>query len=79
MAALASAPLAAQEKRELDVLRSLATGRTNREIAAALCISEHTVARHLSNVFAKLGVRSRTAASAYAFEHNLADPTTRSN
>jgi ATP/maltotriose-dependent transcriptional regulator MalT len=57
--------------RELDVLGLVTSGRTNREIAATLQISEHTVARHLGNIFAKLGVGSRTAASTYALEHGL--------
>lgn len=58
-------------EREAQVLACLAAGRTNREIAAALVISEKTVARHLSNIFTKLGVSSRTAAAAYAHEHGL--------
>jgi DNA-binding CsgD family transcriptional regulator/tetratricopeptide (TPR) repeat protein len=58
--------------RELEVLALVATGKTNREIAAALVISEHTVARHVQHILAKLGVSSRTAASAFAFEHDLA-------
>jgi len=57
--------------RQLEVLRLVARGRTNREIATALTLSEHTVARHLQNIYASLGVSSRTAASAYAFEHRL--------
>jgi ATP/maltotriose-dependent transcriptional regulator MalT len=57
--------------RELEVLRLVAAGTSNRGIAATLVISEHTVARHLQNIFAKLGVSSRTAASAFAYEHDL--------
>lgn len=57
--------------RELEVIRLVAAGRSNRQIAAELVISEHTVARHVQNIFAKLGVSSRTAAGAFAFEHDL--------
>ncbi len=57
--------------RELEVLQLVAAGRSNREIAGALVISEHTVARHLQNIFAKLDVASRTAAAAFAYEHGL--------
>ena len=57
--------------RELEVLRLVATGKSNREIAAALVISEHTVARHVQNIFGKLGISSRAAATAFAFEHGL--------
>jgi DNA-binding CsgD family transcriptional regulator len=61
-------------RRELQVLGRVATGRTNREIAADLVISDKTVARHVSNIFAKLGVSSRSAATAYAYEHDLVPP-----
>jgi DNA-binding CsgD family transcriptional regulator len=57
--------------REAEVLRLVAAGKTNRDIAIELVISEHTVARHLQNMFAKLGVSSRAAATAFAFEHRL--------
>ena len=46
-------------------------GKTNRAIAAGLTISEHTVARHLQNIFLKLSIPSRAAATAYAYEHGL--------
>jgi len=58
-------------KRELEVLRLVAAGKSNREIAERLVISEHTVARHVQNIFAKLRVSSRTAAGAFAFQHDL--------
>jgi DNA-binding NarL/FixJ family response regulator len=58
--------------REVEVLRLVATGRTNRAIAGDLFLSEKTVARHVSNIFTKLGVSSRSAATAYAYEHDLA-------
>jgi DNA-binding NarL/FixJ family response regulator len=57
--------------RELDVVRLVAAGRSNQAIAAELYLSEKTVARHMSNIFVKLGVGSRTGAAAYAFEHGL--------
>lgn len=57
--------------REIEVLRLVATGATNREVADTLVISEKTVARHLSNMFTKLAVRSRAAATAWAYEHDL--------
>ncbi|MGH9042949.1 MAG: LuxR C-terminal-related transcriptional regulator [Acidimicrobiia bacterium] len=57
--------------RECEVLRLVAAGRTNRQIAAELVVSEHTVARHLQNMFTKLGLSSRAAATAYAYEHRL--------
>jgi DNA-binding CsgD family transcriptional regulator len=57
--------------REVEVLQLVAAGKTNPEIAAALFLSEKTVARHLSNIFAKIDVTSRTAAAAFAFEHRM--------
>jgi DNA-binding CsgD family transcriptional regulator/Tfp pilus assembly protein PilF len=63
-----SGPLTA---RELEVLRLVAAGKTNREIALALVISEHTVARHLQNMFAKLDLPSRSALTAYAYANRL--------
>jgi DNA-binding CsgD family transcriptional regulator len=57
--------------RELQVLRLVTAGRTNKAIAAELVLSERTVDRHVSNIFAKLGVPSRAAATAYAYEHRL--------
>lgn len=57
--------------RELEVLKLAAAGRTNREIAAELVVSEHTVRRHLQNIFTKIGVSSRAAATSYAFQHDL--------
>jgi DNA-binding CsgD family transcriptional regulator len=57
--------------RELEVLRLVAGGRTNRGIADALFLSEKTVARHVSNILGKLGLPSRSAATAYAYEHDL--------
>ena len=58
--------------RELEVLRLLAAGHSNRVIATDLFLAEKTVARHLSNIYTKLGVDSRTAAAAYAHAHGLA-------
>ena len=63
--------------RELQVLRLIARGKTNRAIAEALGISQKTVARHVSNIFFKLDLSSRSAATAYVYEHDLADSTAR--
>ena len=57
--------------RELEVLRLVSTGLTNRAIGARLSLSEKTVARHLANIFVKLGVSTRAAATAYAYENGL--------
>jgi DNA-binding NarL/FixJ family response regulator len=57
--------------RELEVLRLVARGKTNRAIAHELFLSERTVDRHLSNIFTKIGVATRTAATAFAYENAL--------
>jgi DNA-binding CsgD family transcriptional regulator/tetratricopeptide (TPR) repeat protein len=57
--------------REVEVLRLVSTGLTNRGVAGRLSLSEKTVARHLSNIFGKLGLSSRAAATAYAYENGL--------
>ncbi len=59
-------------RRERDVLTLVAVGKTNRAIATELYISEKTVARHLSNIFTKLGLSTRSEATAYAHKHGLA-------
>jgi DNA-binding NarL/FixJ family response regulator len=65
------APTHSLTTRELEVLRLVATGKTNKEIARALFVSERTVDRHVSNIFAKVHVQSRAAATAFAYEHDL--------
>jgi DNA-binding CsgD family transcriptional regulator len=57
--------------RELEVLRHVARGKTNKEIATELVLSERTIERHVSNIFTKLGVSTRAAATAFAYEHQL--------
>ena len=64
-------PVGSLSDREVQVLRLLAAGKTNRAIADELFISEKTVARHVSNIFDKLGVSNRAGATAWAFQHNL--------
>ena len=68
-AAGAAHPLSA---REVEVIRLVAAGKTNRAIATELAISDRTVARHLSNIFTKLGLSTRAAAAAWAWQHDLA-------
>jgi DNA-binding NarL/FixJ family response regulator len=58
-------------RREHQVLRLIAAGKTNKAIAAELVLSDRTVDRHVSNIFTKLGLSSRAAATAYAYEHRL--------
>ncbi len=66
----AAAP-AALSARELDVLRQLAGGASNKEIASALAISVATVERHIANIYDKIGVRGRANATAFALRHKL--------
>jgi DNA-binding NarL/FixJ family response regulator len=58
-------------ERELEVLRLIAKGATNREIAEELVISEGTVKNHISNILVRLNVRDRTQAAIYARDHGL--------
>src|SRR5215472_18205425 len=66
-----SSPTTVLTSREVEVVRLIATGKTNRAIAVKLGISEKTVARHISNIFTKLGISSRSAATAFAYQHEL--------
>jgi DNA-binding NarL/FixJ family response regulator len=59
--------------REVEVLRLIAAGMTNGGIAAELHLSTKTISRHLSNIFTKIGVSSRSGATAFAFEHELVE------
>jgi NarL family two-component system response regulator LiaR len=69
--ALVSEPELGLTPREMEVVRLVATGRSNQEIADVLYISMPTVKRHVTNVLGKLGLRSRSALTAYAFTHGL--------
>ena len=60
-------------EREIEVLRLVAAGKTNHAIATQLFLSDRTVHRHISNIFEKLGVHSRTAAASYAIQHHIVD------
>ena len=63
--------------REAEVLRLVAAGHTNKEVARALFLSDKTIARHLSNIFSKAGVSTRSGATAFAFafEHDMIQPS----
>jgi predicted ATPase/DNA-binding CsgD family transcriptional regulator len=63
--------VAGLSNREVEVLRLVAEGQTNREVAEALFLSEKTVARHLTTIFTKIGVENRAGATAFAFRHGL--------
>ncbi|MBN2623858.1 MAG: response regulator transcription factor [Acidimicrobiales bacterium] len=69
-----AARLDALTEREHDVLRQMATGATNAEIARTLVVSEATVKTHVGSIFAKLGARDRAAAIVFAYEHGIVDP-----
>ena len=69
--AVRAAPPGGLSAREVEVLALVAAGHTNQQIAIELVLSEHTVRRHLQNIFTKLDVSSRAAATAYAYEHQL--------
>lgn len=60
--------------REVEVLRLIARGQTNKQVAASLCLSAKTVGRHIENLYAKIGARSRAAAALFAMEHHLLEP-----
>ena len=74
----AAGPAEELTARELEVLRLLAEGRANKEIAAALSLSERTARTHVSSILSKLGLNSRTQAALWAVREGLVDVTTRS-
>ena len=65
------APASGLSRREQEVIRHLAAGRSNKEIAATLVLSVHTVERHVANIFAKVGVSNRAAAADWAHRNRL--------
>ena len=73
-ASQSSPPLHFLTPRELDVLRLLGHGLDNPTIAARLCVSPHTLRRHLMSIYAKLGGASRAQAILYAIRHHITDP-----
>jgi DNA-binding NarL/FixJ family response regulator len=69
---VAEAPFSGLSEREVEVLRLVAAGRSNQQIADELVISQNTVIRHVSNIFAKTGAANRAQATAYAKDHGIA-------